>query len=39
MSLPLSLDLEVLPSLLELLDPETLSFDPELEVQLPALLE
>jgi hypothetical protein len=39
MSLLLSLDLKVLPALLELLDPQTLSFDSKLEVELPALLE
>lgn len=39
MSLLLSLDLKVLPTLLELLDPQTLSFDSKLEVELPALLE
>lgn len=39
MSLLLSLDLKVLPALLELLDPQTLCFDSKLEVELPALLE
>ena len=32
MSLLLSLDLKVLPALLELFNPETLSLDPKLEV-------